>query len=242
MSRRRHDQQGVSLVEILVGLTVGLLLMGALTAIFLASSRSTTHQTEDSRILESARLAMHYLGRSIRQSGFNSNLVTTISYGPIEASTNADKWTPDSLTLRRDAISSTEQDCTGTNAGAIGATISETFYIATNASRGTSSLYCSRTGSASGGVELAPGVINMKLTFAIDADKNGTVDKAYVTTLDASAPATAVSLVHVDLTLAGTSTLDITRTTTTSNYCKNHTTVTCKTFYSSFLLRNQTGS
>jgi Type IV Pilus-assembly protein W len=226
----------------MVGLTVGLLLMGALTAIFLASSRSSTTQTEDSRILESARLAMHYLGRSIRQSGFNSNLVTTIAYSPIEANTQADKWTPDSLTLRRDAISSTEQDCTGTNAGAIGATISETFYVAANSARGTSSLYCSRTGAASGGVELAPGVINMKLTFAIDADKNGTVDKAYVTTLNATSPATAVSLVRVDLTLAGTSNSDVSRATTASSYCKNHTTVACKTFYSSFLLRNQTGS
>ena len=232
----RGAQAGISLVETLVGVTIGLLLMTGLTAVFVASTRSSNTQTDESRLQESARLAMFYLGRSIRQSGYNSNILTTLTYNPIDATNGATSSVADTITLRRDALTGGEQDCTGATV-ASGGTVVETYSVATNVARSVSSLYCSNGTQTA---ELAPGVVNMQLFFGLDADKDGAIDSAYTNAIT-SAIAKDVAVVRIDLVLAGTTNSDITRPAGT-RYCDAYANRVCLTFTSSFLLRNQAGS
>src|SRR5262245_34704572 len=66
----RMREYGLSLVELMVGLTIGLLLtLGLFTLI---SGQSTTFKVQDdfARMQENATVALRYMGDSIRQAGF----------------------------------------------------------------------------------------------------------------------------------------------------------------------------
>lgn len=66
----RHKQRGLSLVELMISVTLGLLLSAAVTQVLLASRASDNVQDSLSQIQESARFAMRYMGREIRMAGF----------------------------------------------------------------------------------------------------------------------------------------------------------------------------
>jgi type IV pilus assembly protein PilW len=66
MSKR---QTGITLVEVLISLVLGLLLVGAATGIYL-SNRQTFRQVENlARLQENARIAFELMGRDIREAG-----------------------------------------------------------------------------------------------------------------------------------------------------------------------------
>ncbi len=72
---RRHpilhaSQRGFSLVELMVAVTIGLIILAAVSGIFVTSK--STYNTTDSlaRLQENARFAVHYLSRDIRMAGF----------------------------------------------------------------------------------------------------------------------------------------------------------------------------
>lgn len=65
-----RKQQGLSLVELMISITLGLVLMTGVMQMFLSSRTVfTTHQAI-SRIQESGRLAMEFMSRDIRMAGF----------------------------------------------------------------------------------------------------------------------------------------------------------------------------
>jgi type IV pilus assembly protein PilW len=83
-NRRGWAQQGLSLVELMVGLTIGLVLtLGLFTLI---SNQSTTFKTQDdfARMQENGATALRYIGDSVRMAGFYgytmdpANIDTTI--------------------------------------------------------------------------------------------------------------------------------------------------------------------
>lgn len=67
--RRQH---GVSLVELLVAMTVGLFLLGAVGAIYVATSQSTRGSTQEAQMNEDATLALEILQHQFRLAGFSS--------------------------------------------------------------------------------------------------------------------------------------------------------------------------
>lgn len=60
---------GLSLIELMVAMTIGLIVMAAVGQIYLASSRTNRTQTAISRIQEGARYAMETLSYDIRMAG-----------------------------------------------------------------------------------------------------------------------------------------------------------------------------
>jgi type IV pilus assembly protein PilW len=62
--------QGFSLVELMVAVTIGLIILAAVSGIFVTSK--STYNTTDSlaRLQENARFAVHYLSRDLRLAGF----------------------------------------------------------------------------------------------------------------------------------------------------------------------------
>src|SRR5690554_5044513 len=65
-----RKQQGLSLVELMISITLGLVLMTGVMQMFLSSRTVfSTHQAI-SRIQENGRLAMEFISQDVRMAGF----------------------------------------------------------------------------------------------------------------------------------------------------------------------------
>jgi type IV pilus assembly protein PilW len=65
-----HHQQGLSLVELMIAITLSLVVTMVAIQVFSGSKQSFRVQESQSRLQENARFAIEYLGRSIRQTDF----------------------------------------------------------------------------------------------------------------------------------------------------------------------------
>ncbi len=77
-------QTGLTLVEILVAMTVGLILMGGLIQIFLSNKQTYRTMESVSRLQENGRFSMTFLGKDIRKADYQgcrsrSNIPTQIA-------------------------------------------------------------------------------------------------------------------------------------------------------------------
>jgi len=68
--RLKNKQQGMTLIEILIALVLGLFLLAGIFQIFLSSKQSYRMQENMSRMQENGRFAMEFLSRDIRMAGY----------------------------------------------------------------------------------------------------------------------------------------------------------------------------
>lgn len=69
--RTAQSQQGVSLVELLVAMTVGLFLLGAVGSIYVTTSQSTRGSTQEAQMNEDAALGLEVLQQQVRLAGYS---------------------------------------------------------------------------------------------------------------------------------------------------------------------------
>lgn len=69
-TRAPHKQAGLSLIELMISITLGLILMAGVVQMFVSSKSVFTTQQSMSRIQETGRLAIEFLSRDIRLAGF----------------------------------------------------------------------------------------------------------------------------------------------------------------------------
>jgi type IV pilus assembly protein PilW len=107
-------QRGITLVEIMIASTVGLLLMAGVIQVFISSKQAYRMQETNSRLQENGRFAMEFLTRDIRMADFwgcaalsdvNNNLNPDPANGYIDISEGGLSGTeggtgPDTLVLR----------------------------------------------------------------------------------------------------------------------------------------------
>ena len=67
---RPRSQNGVTLVELMISLVIGLLILAGVTSVFFASRTTYTYNETLSRIQENGRLALESLSFDIRMAGF----------------------------------------------------------------------------------------------------------------------------------------------------------------------------
>ena len=72
-----YKQQGLSLVELMIALTIGIVLMTGVAQMFLSSKQVFSTQKGVSRVQETGRLAMEFLARDIREAGYMGCLSRT---------------------------------------------------------------------------------------------------------------------------------------------------------------------
>lgn len=112
IARGPRRSRGLTLVEVMVALVVGLILSAGAIQIFVSSKQAFRTTDAVSRIQENGRYALQFLAKDIRQAGFwgcaqNLELNNTLNSGggvdfdgpPIEG-TEGGSGAPDSLTLR----------------------------------------------------------------------------------------------------------------------------------------------
>lgn len=76
---RRRLQKGLTLIELMVGLALGLFLLAGLVQVFVASKQAFRTNEGLSRMQESGRFAMEFLVRDIRQAGFKGSCTTEVN-------------------------------------------------------------------------------------------------------------------------------------------------------------------
>lgn len=110
-----HRQHGVTLVELMVALVIGLILTAGATQIFLGSKETYRTSEALSRVQENGRMALQLLARDIRQADYagcqdnltdvNNNLNSGGNYAPladggVDVSDNGGPNNTDGFTLR----------------------------------------------------------------------------------------------------------------------------------------------
>lgn len=89
-------QRGLSLVELMIAMTLGLLVIGAVAGVFLSSSRNFAQDERLSRMQENARYALHVLAEDLSMGGY---------WGPLMSDDNIN------TTARTCAEGSTDPEC-----------------------------------------------------------------------------------------------------------------------------------
>lgn len=75
------NQRGLSLVELMISITLGLLLMAGVVQMFVSSNVVFGTQQGLSRVQETGRLAMEFIGRDLRMASFSGCRNTVIAQG-----------------------------------------------------------------------------------------------------------------------------------------------------------------
>lgn len=70
MLRSRHLERGLTLVELMVSLTLGLIILSALTYVYVGSRQSYQVNEQLARLQESGRFALEYLSQDLRMTSF----------------------------------------------------------------------------------------------------------------------------------------------------------------------------
>lgn len=70
----RFSQRGLSLVELMISITIGLLILSALTTLFVNQSRTRAELDKSNRMIDNGRYALELLSENLRLSGFYGEL------------------------------------------------------------------------------------------------------------------------------------------------------------------------
>lgn len=71
MSSPSNSQRGMTLVELMVAMTIGVFIVGAVSAVYINTRGSFDYSTEVARIQETGRFALDTISRDIRMAGYN---------------------------------------------------------------------------------------------------------------------------------------------------------------------------
>jgi type IV pilus assembly protein PilW len=66
----KYHQKGLSLVELMIAMTIGLILLTGVVKVFLSSKTTYSNQQALSRVQETGRLAIEFLSKDIRMAGY----------------------------------------------------------------------------------------------------------------------------------------------------------------------------
>lgn len=94
--RSRHAMRGMSLVELMIAITLGMMILAGVIGIFSATSSSRSEIERTSRQIENGRYAMEMLTDDLKLAGFhgelNMGLVATPAALPDPCSTTVTDW------------------------------------------------------------------------------------------------------------------------------------------------------
>ncbi|WP_295580411.1 PilW family protein [uncultured Lamprocystis sp.] len=172
-------QRGLTLVEIMIALGLGLLLISAVGAVYLGSNQTYRAAQDGARIQEAGRYALDVIGRSLRQAGYafvtsnQSAAMPTFAGIPLTGTDGSD-GAPDVVTTQRD-MTSGDQSCVDSSGSGF---IQESFNLDTT----NFELQCDGTIAAApaapgGGQPLLEGVEDLQFLYGIDTNTDQSADR-----------------------------------------------------------------
>jgi type IV pilus assembly protein PilW len=180
-----NRQSGLSLIELLVAMGLGLILVVGIGTVYLGSRQTYRMQEANARVQETGRFALEVIGRSMRLAGADANITANVTAVTVQcddgtgtctaiAGTNGAAGAPDTMTVQfyagMDESSGGNwgaRDCTGgfTNASTL---ITNAFSLNAN------DLRC--TGSVGGVAPLVSEIEDLQAIYGIDTDANQSAD------------------------------------------------------------------
>lgn len=173
------NQLGLTLVEMMVAMALGLLILLAVSSIYIGSRQTFRMQDDNARLQETGRYALEVLGRSVRQAGFwnmpiNPVATATAFGGTPITGVNGAGSAPDTVTVQYDGLTG-DRDCEG-NVLAANAIVQDAFRL------DNSELQCD--GNADGTVDhqaLVSDIEDVQILYGIDTTNDQSADR-YVAT------------------------------------------------------------
>lgn len=107
--RPLQSQHGLTIIEMMISITIGLLIMLILTQVVLSSKAGYTAQEQSVNIQETGRYALEIISRAIRQAGYE-HLDGYASVSIAETSANVSGY--DAMTLKKNAAALTSPSST----------------------------------------------------------------------------------------------------------------------------------
>ena len=158
-------QRGMTLVELMVAMLIGVFLMAGLIGLFVNSKQNYRLQENMSRSQENARFAMHFLNRDIRMADFRACGLDARVPTAINGVDNYPVDPDDDFVDGTDSITVTQQ----TNLCGVAAATSSITYSIRNGAGGNPSLFRD-------GAEIVEGIENMQLRYGLDTDGDGSAN------------------------------------------------------------------
>ncbi len=190
------SQRGLSLVEVMVALVVGMILTAGLIQAF--QSHKLSHQANQgfSMLQENSRFSMDMIGRYLRLAGYrdaspntleedfptsiNGTLMASVPAGRVINGVNGSSGTPDSITIRYlGSVLGTSDNCLGSTLVA-GQVTNVRFFIQNKKLICKAEILDVNTGavvSAAAEEILADGVDDMQILYGLDDDNNGSANR-----------------------------------------------------------------
>ncbi|PXF32333.1 hypothetical protein WH50_05365 [Pokkaliibacter plantistimulans] len=187
-----HRQTGVSLIELMISLALGVVLVLAATDVLLSGRQTYASVTASSELQDTARYVQNILGQQIEHAGYTDQPLNALSSEFSADSSASPAWeagqvinvstntsisgSPDELYLRLQGSSEdTLLDCLGYSLSS-SETVTMRFFV--DASR---TLYCQTQGHSDAARNstqpLVEGVENMHLLFGVDADQDRSIEQ-----------------------------------------------------------------
>lgn len=171
----KTHQSGLTLVEMMVAMALGLLILLAIGSVYIGSRATYRLQEDNARLQESGRFALEVMGRSLRQAGFwnmpISPVATATAFGgtPINGTNGA----TDTVTVQYDGLSG-DRDCEGTVL-TVNAVVTEAFRLTGN------NLVCDGIDADTAFQPLVADIEDVQILYGIDTNADQSVDQ-YVAT------------------------------------------------------------
>jgi type IV pilus assembly protein PilW len=172
----KAKQRGLSLVELMISMTIGLFLIAAIASLFVGSKQAYRTGDNLSRLQENGRFAIDLLGRNIRVAGYTQISFAPTAFGSAVTPTTFSgqalynsgvagiKTGSDSITVSYD--SPTDKDCLGATPPTVGTVLRATNAFWINSSN---QLMCTSNGAT--GVVL-DGVEDMQILYGVPVGLN----------------------------------------------------------------------
>ena len=172
-------QRGLTMIELMIGMVLGLVMTGLVIQIFLSNRQTSRFAEAMSLIQEQGRFAVGVLGGEIQMAGYRIVPVTAVA-NPLQGANNTGVKSSDTYTVRYELT--TPVDCTG---APVANPVVNVFAVATSATTGRPILTCN-------GVQLLDNVEAMQVLYGEDTDNDGAANR-YV----AAPPATMLNVVSM---------------------------------------------
>lgn len=183
-----HPPRGMTLIELMISIVLGLLLVAVVIQIYVGSKATYNKQEDLSRLQENGRVALDVIGRVARISGFKSNPAADLSTlfpstAPAITGTPGAGSSSDSLIIRFQGSGNGAGTADGSVVDCLGATydsnvtIYNQLYLASNATTGRSGFFCDTSDDSTvNGVEVISEIENMRFLYGVDISGDGVVD------------------------------------------------------------------
>ena len=183
---RPRAQGGLTLIELMVAMTIGLILMGVAMNVFMSTRETHRVVNNLARLQENGRFAIDQISQIVRMTGYQGNSASQWVMGPLTQATSGINRLvgTDNDTNGSDTISVTYRgtadtfikDCHGIDVGAADTVINQYAVSANN------ELTCgvSKNGAAVQTLVVVDGVEALHVMYGIDSDNDDAADQ-YVT-------------------------------------------------------------